>query len=134
MPKEHLQPEGLIESQRFGFTQVVTSPPGRQVFVSGQTAWNEKMEVVGGDDLGAQTEAALANLRIALVAAGAKPADVTSLRIYIVDYKPEDMAGIGRPLAAFFDGGPPPAQTLIGVQSLAMPAFRVEIEATAVVE
>lgn len=134
MPKEHLQPEGLLDSQRLGFTQVVTSPPGKQVFVSGQTCWNEKMEAIGGDDLGAQTEQALANLRSALAAAGAGPSDVTSLRIYIVDYQPQDVAAMGRPLGAFFAGGPPPAQTLIGVQALAVPEFRIEIEATAVVE
>jgi hypothetical protein len=33
---EHIQPEGLFPSARFGFTQVVTSPPGKLVFVSGQ--------------------------------------------------------------------------------------------------
>ena len=33
---EHIQPEGLFPSERLGFTQVVTSAPGRLVFVSGR--------------------------------------------------------------------------------------------------
>ncbi len=134
MAKEHLQPPDLFASEKLGFTQVVTSPPGKLVFVSGQTAWNEKMEVEGGDDLQEQTGHALENLRRALAAAGAGPADLTSLRLYIVDYTPEDMRAIGRPLAAFLEGVKPPAQTLLGVQALALPDLRIEIEATALVE
>ena len=133
MPKEHLEPADLFASQKFGYTQVVTSPPGKLIFVSGQTAWNRDFELVGGDDLRGQAEQALANLGAALRAAGAAPADVTSLRIYIVDYSQDKMGAIGRPLQAFFDGVPPPAQTLIGVQALGLPGMQIEIEATAVV-
>jgi enamine deaminase RidA (YjgF/YER057c/UK114 family) len=86
MAHEYLKPAGLFDSQKFGFTQVVTSPPGKLVFVSGQTAWTETLEIAGGDDLQAQTAQALENLQQALAAAGARPADVTHLRLFIVDY------------------------------------------------
>ncbi|MDJ0848849.1 MAG: Rid family hydrolase [Myxococcota bacterium] len=81
----------------------------------------------------AQADQALANLGAALAAAGATPADVTSLRIYVVDYRPEQAMALGAPLQRFFGDAPPPAQTLIGVQALGMPGMLVEIEASAVV-
>ena len=72
---EHIQPPGLFASGQFGFTQVVTSPPGKLVFVSGQVAFDENAQVVGSD-LAAQAQQALENLGRALAAAGASPADV----------------------------------------------------------
>lgn len=131
---EHIQPDGLFPSARFGFTQVVTSPPGKLVFVSGQVAWDRDLKLVGGDDLAAQAEQALENLGTALAAAGATPADVTALRVYIVNYQPEDAAKLGAPFSRFFEGIEPPASTWIGVQSLAAPGLRIEIEASAVVQ
>ena len=130
---EHIQPEGLFPSARFGFTHVVTSPPGKLVFVSGQVAWDRDLSLVGGDDLAAQAEKALENLDTALTAAGAQASDLTALRVYIVNYQPEDAAKLGAPFARFFDGLEPPASTWIGVQSLAAPGLRIEIEASAVV-
>ena len=134
MPKQHLEPAELFESRRFGFTQVVTSTPGRQVFVSGQVAWDRARKLVGGSDLAAQAEQAFGNLGHALRAAGATPADVTLLRIYVVNYRPEHARALGAPLSRFLGDAPPPAQTLIGVQSLAVPEFLIEIEAFAVVD
>lgn len=132
MSNEHIQPPELFDSSRLGFTQVVASPPGRQVFVSGQTAWSRDQEVLGGDDVGAQARHALANLGHALSAAGAGPKDVTLLRVYIVDLSPQDLGGVGGAVAEFFAGVEPPASTWIGVQALVDPRLRIEIEATAV--
>ena len=131
--KQHLSPSGLFSTKGLGFTHVVTSAPGTTIYVSGQTAWSAERKLIGGDDLGKQAQAALENLRTALAAAKAGPRDVVALRVYLVDYKPE-FAGILGPLfESFFAGGPPPASTWIGVQSLAVPGFRIEIEATAVI-
>ena len=133
MAKRHIQPEGLFPSKNFGFTQVVTSPPGTHVFISGQVAWNENFELVGGSDLAAQAEQALANLGLALTSAGASPADITMLRIYVAGYTPEHAIALSPLLSAFLDGSPPPAQTLLGVETLAAPDLLIEIEALAVV-
>jgi enamine deaminase RidA (YjgF/YER057c/UK114 family) len=133
MAKQYIQPQGLFPSKNFGFTQVVTSPPGTQVFISGQVAWNENFELVGGSDMAAQAEQALANLELALTSAGASPADIASLRIYVAGYTPEHAVVLAPLLAAFFDGSPPPAQTLLGVESLAAPDILIEIEALAVI-
>jgi len=133
MPKQHIQPSQLFPSNRFGFTQVVTSPPGKLVFVAGQVAFDPELKLVGGSDLGAQAQQALANLTVALEAAGASPSDVTMLRTFIVDYKPEYAGLIAPHMKAFLGGAPPPASTLLGVQSLAAPGLLIEIDAVAVV-
>lgn len=134
MQHDYFNPPGLFSTQGLGFTQVVKSAPGTTIHVSGQTAWNAERELVGGDDLGLQAKQALANLRIALEAAGAGPRDVVLVRIYVVDYEPKYASAIGPLLEAFFAGGPPPASTWIGVSALAVPEFLIEIEATAVVD
>ena len=130
---EHIQPEGLFPSERLGFTQVVAAPPGRQVFVSGQTACDRRGRPVGGKDVAAQAAVALENLGIALAAAGASPADVTMLRVYVVGYTAAMAPDIGAHVARFFAGAKPPASTWVGVQALFHPDFLIEIEAIAVV-
>jgi enamine deaminase RidA (YjgF/YER057c/UK114 family) len=134
VPKRHLQPSELFASQQFGFSQVVESTSGRHLFLAGQGAFDKDFKLIGGTDLAAQTEQALRNIRHALAAAGAQVSDLTSLRIYVVDYKGEDMTAIGGAIGRFFEDGPPPAQTLIGVQALGLEGMRIEIEATAVVD
>lgn len=130
---EHIQPEGVFDSRPFGFTQVVATGPGRLVFVSGQVGVEPSGKPLGGDDVGAQAELALSNLRASLAAAGAAASDVVMMRIYLVDLDREKVAAVSPHIAAFFDGGEPAAQTMIGVQALVLPALRIEIEAYAVV-
>ena len=104
------------------------------MFLSGQTAWDANKQIVGGMDLGEQTRQALCNVRSAVEAAGGTMADVVSLRIYIVNYKPENAAAIGAALREFFPEEDAPATTWIGVQSLAVEEFLIEIEAVAVLD
>ena len=85
-------------------------------------------------DLGEQTRQSLRNLRTAVEAAGGIMADVVSLRIYVVNYKPEDAEAIGEALREFFPADAAPASTWLGVTSLAVRDFLIEIEAIAVVE
>jgi enamine deaminase RidA (YjgF/YER057c/UK114 family) len=134
MQHDHFNPPGLFSTQGLGFTHVVKSAPGTTIHISGQTAWNADRKLVGGDDLGLQAKQAFENLRIALEAAGAGPRDVVFVRIYVVDYEPAYAGVVGPLMEAFFAGGPPPGSTWIGVSALAVPGFRIEIEATAVVD
>ncbi len=130
----HLTPDTLFDSRPIGFTQVVVSEGGRLVHCAGQTAWDTKMQLVGAGDLGRQTDCVLENLRLALAAAGARPEHVVRLRTYVVQYRPDMIEVIFPRLGAFFAPHPPPANTLVGVQALALPDFLLEIEATAVVD
>ena len=131
---EHIQPPGLFPGAKLGFTQVVTATAKRLVWIAGQTACDQRGRPLGGNDVGAQAEAALDNLRQALEAAGARPADVTMIRVYIVGFTRESAAQIGQRVSTFFAGVEPPASTWVGVTALMHPDFLIEIEAVAAVD
>ena len=95
------------------------------------TTWVTKL--VGGSDLAAQTEQVMRNVGLALAAAGADFSHVVKITTYVVNYKPEHRAIIGKARAPFFKNAPP-ASTLVGVSALALPEWLVEIEAIAVVD
>ena len=133
MAKKYINPDSLFSSLEHGFSQVV-SATGRTVYVSGQTAWNPKKEIVGGTDLAQQTRQALRNVQAAVEAAGGTLSDVVSLRIYVVNYRPEQADAIGSALRDFVPEPRRPATSWIGVCALADPDFLIEIEATAVLD
>ena len=106
-----------------------------ETFASGLTLQiDERGSGIGAGDLAAQTAQAMRNVGLALAAAGAGYADIVKITTYVVNYKPEDRAVIGRARAPFFSNGTPPASTLVGVGALALPDWLVEIEAVAVVD
>jgi len=130
---EHIQPPDLFPGAKLGFTQVVTATADRLVWIAGQTACDENGRPLGGNDIGEQAEVALANVGRALAAAGAKPADVTMLKVYLVGFTRDAAMQVGARVAKFFEGVEPPASTWVGVQALMHPAFLIEIEAVAAV-
>jgi enamine deaminase RidA (YjgF/YER057c/UK114 family) len=134
MKIQHINPDNLFPSLQFGFSQVVSTEGGRSIHCAGQTAWDKDLNVIGEGDFAAQAKAVYENVRIALASAGAEPGDIVRMRTYIVDYKPEYLEPLGVETAAFFGDHPPPAATLLGVASLAMPEFMIEIEVTAVID
>ena len=133
MPRTIINPATLHEAVKYGFSHVAISSGGTVVHCAGQVAWDVDETVVGIGDLAVQATKALDNLRLALAAAGATPADVVRLRTYVVDHTPDKLEPIGMALSAFYGDQPPAPNTLIGVQTLALPDFLIEIEATAVI-
>jgi enamine deaminase RidA (YjgF/YER057c/UK114 family) len=133
MPKQHVNPASLFPSLQHGFSQVVIASGLKTVFISGQTAWDADEQIVGGSNLADQARQALRNVRAAVDAAGGTLSDVVALRIYIVNYQPQDAAAVSGALREFFTENPP-VSTWIGASSLAVPEFLIEIEATAVLE
>src|SRR4030095_12817946 len=104
--RRYISPPGLFSTKHLGFTHVVTSSPGTTVYISGQTAWDADRKIVGGDDLRLQAQQSFRNLRTALAAAGAAPADVVFVRLYVVSYQPEHAEVLSLMLEEFFAGGP----------------------------
>lgn len=133
MSRQSLQPATLFPSADYGFAQVVSAEGKKLIFCAGQTAWDKDNNLIGGDDLGKQMEKTLENIGIALAEAGASLKDVCRLTIYIVNYNPDQLETIAGVLGKFFDKDALPANTLLGIQSLALPEFLVEMEATAVI-
>jgi enamine deaminase RidA (YjgF/YER057c/UK114 family) len=134
MTKEYINPPELCPSLQYGFSQIVTSPAGKLVFLSGQVAWDAEQRIIGPDDLRAQTWQTLRNVETAVSAGGGQLTDVVSMRIYIREEKLAESAVISEALKSFFPTGQAPATTWIGVRSLANEAFLIEIEAIAVLE
>ncbi len=122
-------PTGIFDSRQFGFAQVaiVTNFLGREVHVSGQTAWDAERNVVGVGDIGRQLEKSLANVAVALESVGAKLDQVGSLRIYVRQSHMYEGKAIGSVLKAVF-GDKLPCSTWIGVPCLAQEEFLVEVE------
>ncbi len=117
-----------------GYTHVVVVGEGKTIYISGQVPVNEKGETVGKGDFRAQVVQVYNNLQVALAAAGATFTDVVKMTTYVVNYKPEDVAVIREVRKGYLSANQPPASTLVGVQALVNPDYRIEIEVVAVIK
>ena len=99
---------------------------GNLLFVSGIGPLGEDGSLVGPNDAAEQTRQILRNLDKVLRAAGASPADVLKVTVYLTDIG--DRAKINPARQQFF-GSTRPASTLVEVSKLAIPDMKVEIEA-----
>jgi enamine deaminase RidA (YjgF/YER057c/UK114 family) len=96
-----------------------------------QTGMDVSGALVGGS-YGEQFVQAIANVDVALAAAGASGADVIAMTVYIVDYSPMVLEEIMTAAAGQRDV-PALSVTLVGVSALWQPGVLVEISALAVV-
>jgi 2-iminobutanoate/2-iminopropanoate deaminase len=99
---------------------------GQLVFLSGQIPLDPQSgELVGGDDIAAQTEQVMRNLEAVLRAVGASFAQVVKATIYLTDLG--DFTVVNRIYGAHFEGAPPPARATVQVAALPRGA-KVEID------
>ena len=130
MPRELINPPELHPAPGFSHVAVITGR--RQVFVAGQVALETGFGLVGGDDLGEQTKAAMRNVGLALEASGAGWDDVVRRTIYTL--RPTEYETITAAIDEVTGGAAHPAQTILGVTGLAVPGLLIEIECTAVTD
>ena len=123
MALELINPDELPTPE--SYTHVVVATGSRLVFVAGQVADR------AGGDLASQARQAFANVGRCLAAAGARPDQVARITIYVVNLKVADLPIISAGRIAVF-GDHKPADTLLGVQTLAEPGYLIEVEAIAV--
>jgi enamine deaminase RidA (YjgF/YER057c/UK114 family) len=117
-------------SKAFGFSQAVKVTEPRQFLVcSGQTAIGPDGSLPTSADIGAQVRAAFENVMAVLEAGGMTPADVVKSTVYTTDV--DACIGVLGPLAQGMLGSSLPASTLIGVNRLAFPELKIEIEVVA---
>ena len=133
MPVTRINPASLYNAVGYGFSHASLQEGGRTLHLAGQVAWDKDCNVIGGDDLAAQTRQALANLKAVLDEAGATVADLVRVRTYVVNHSPDKLGAVLGEMGAFYGDAVPPPNTFIGVQALALPDFLVEIEAVAVI-
>jgi enamine deaminase RidA (YjgF/YER057c/UK114 family) len=115
-----------------GFSHVAIKTGQRMVCFAGQVALAPDFSLVGGDDLGEQTRAAMRNLETALNAAGARWEDIVRRTIYTT--APGEYEVITAAIEEVTGSTEHPAQTILGVTGLAVPGLLIEIEATALVD
>ncbi|MFF3172323.1 RidA family protein [Streptomyces sp. NPDC057900] len=115
-----------------GFSHAVTVTGSQLVFLAGQTALDQRGDIVG-TTLPEQFTTALTNLLAALRAAGGAPADLARVTVYatdVADYRANaaELGRIWRRLA----GRDYPAMAVIGAVRLWDEQALVEIDGTAV--
>ncbi len=114
-----------------GFSHVAIATGTRVVYFAGQVALDPQFGLVGGDDLGAQTAAAMRNVETAMRAAGVGWDDIVRRTIYTLH--PTEYETITAAIDEVTGGADHPAQTIVGITGLAIPGLLIEIECTAVV-
>jgi 2-iminobutanoate/2-iminopropanoate deaminase len=127
MTREEIRAQELAEPISH-FTDAVRA--GDLLFVSGIVAVDAEGNLVGGDDVVAQTRQVFENMRAVLAAAGSRFEDVVKVTIFLTDI--DDRPDIN-PVRQEVFGTARPASTLVEVPRLAVPGAKVEIEAVALV-
>ncbi len=124
MKRREVMVEGLAEPLSHYADAVVA---GDALYVSGIVPVDASGAVVG-DDVVAQARQVFATMKQVLAAAGATPADVVKVTVYLLDV---DDRPLINPVRQEFFGDTRPASTLVEVSRLAVPGARLEIEAIA---
>ncbi len=120
-----LRVKGLMEPISH-FSDAVVA--GRTLYVSGLVATNEAGEVVGAGDVVEQTRQIFRNLERILDEAGATPADVAKVTIFMRDVAQRSLIN---PIRQEFFGQHRPASTLVEISRLVRDELLLEIEAVA---
>jgi reactive intermediate/imine deaminase len=112
-----------------GYSHAVVAA-GTVVAISGQVPLDDAGRIVGEDDIEAQVRQVFANLTTALRAAGCAMEHVVKLTVFLTDL--DDLGAFRRVRDDHIDPARPPASSLVKVAGLVHPAFRVEVDALAV--
>jgi enamine deaminase RidA (YjgF/YER057c/UK114 family) len=127
MPRRDVNPSALHPAP--GFSHVTEARGSRLVYFAGQLALGPEFDIVGGDDLGEQTKAAMRNLETAMAEVGVAWNDIVRRTIYTLH--PTEYDVITAAIDEVTGGAGHPAQTILGVTGLAVPGCLIEIECTA---
>lgn len=131
--RQNLQPSALYQRTVGGhvlYSHVVSSTPGRMIFVSGQLARDKNGTVVAPGDMKAQIHQVGHNLRVALEEAGATLQDIVRTTTYVTDI--DAFFGCVDARMEYFGPGMP-TSTTVEVRRLSHPDLMVEVEALAIV-
>ena len=116
------------------YHHAVSVEGGRTIYLAGQIAFDENRNIVGGNDIIAQTHQALTNLKRNVEAAGASMTDMVKITTYVVNYDPRQLQGIIDVIGEYFPEDYQPTNTMIGVDCLAVDGLLIEIEGIAVTD
>ncbi|AXH96642.1 RidA family protein [Ornithinimicrobium avium] len=128
--RDLIDPDGLHPAP--GFSHVTVARGARTAYIAGQVALAPDFSVIGGEDLRAQTVAAMRNLEMALSSIGAGWDQVVRRTIYTT--APTEFKVITAGIEEVQGSDRHPAQTIVGITGLAVPGLLIEIEATVVLD
>lgn len=128
MSIKHINPGAAMKSIPRGYSHAVRADNvGSFVVVAGQGAIDEKMNIVGGNDITEQTRATFRNIERNLKAAGAGWKDVIKMVVYCSDIATQQWP-IRNARSEFIDVDHPPVSTMIQVSGFAIPGMMIEID------
>ena len=113
-----------------GFSKAVMVTCGRLLFISGEGPLDEDGNIVGKDDIEAQTRRTFQNLQNTLAEAGATLGNVVKMTYFLTDAN--DTAGFRKARAEFLKDECPAASLVI--VGLGIPDMKLEIEAVAALD
>ena len=114
-----------------GYAYAAVSAPGSLVFAAGACPIDADGEVVGGADVAAQARQTMANLVVALDAAGVGLTDVLKTTIYVTSADQADLVSAWTVVHDEYFSEHEVPSTLLGVTVLGYSGQLVEIEAIA---
>ena len=114
----------------FGYAHAIQMD--KTLYISGQIPLDMDMNVVGKNDMAAQTEQVYANLKKVLEDAGGTMRNIVMLNIYCTDIESFDKQTRG--LRKKYFGDYYPAITAVEVKRLYRADFMIEVEAVAVLD
>jgi 2-iminobutanoate/2-iminopropanoate deaminase len=130
MKKTYLNPPGSPTPK--SYHHVVTTEPGRLIFLSGQVAFDSNRNIVGENDVVTQTRQAMRNLKAAVETGDGQISDIVQITTHVVDYDPAQLDDITGTIAEFFEPDCLPTNTLVGIASLSTEGLLIEIGGIAV--
>jgi 2-iminobutanoate/2-iminopropanoate deaminase len=128
MLKKVIAPKNL--HRPFGYAHAIQID--HTIYISGQIPLDEEMNVVGKNDIAAQTEQVYGNLKKVIENAGGTMNNIVMLNIYCTDLEAYDKKT--RHLRKKYFGDYYPATTAIEVKRLYRIDFMIEVEAVAVLD
>lgn len=126
--KKIVTPKGV--HRPFGYSHALQVD--NTLYVSGQIPLDTDMQVVGKNDMAAQTEQVYGNLKRVLEEAGGKMENIVMLNIYVTDLDAFDKET--RAIRKKYFGSYYPAVTAVEVRRLYHPDYLIEVEAIAVLK
>lgn len=130
MKKTYQNPPGSPTPK--SYHHVVSTEGGRMIFLSGQVAFDSDRQIVGKNDVVAQTHQTMRNLKAAVETGGGEISDIVQITTHVVHYDPSQLDDITGAIAEFFQPECLPTNTLVGVDSLSTEGLLIEIGGIAV--
>ena len=126
--KKVIAPKNL--HRPFGYAHAIQID--NAIYISGQIPLDQEMNVVGKNDIAAQTELVYENLKKVIEDAGGTMTNIVMLNIYCTDIEAFDKET--RHLRKKYFGNYYPAVTAVEVKRLYRQDFMIEVEAVAVLD